>query len=259
MKILLIAVPLLSISIGAVVWVKLHGYWRPGNGPQYDPKHVSPVPDSPLRGKVLFCLGSSVTAGMASGGISFVDYLRAMDGCRIIQETASASTLADRGPKSYLRRLRANPATREPVDLFLCQLSTNDATFRSELGKVSDSRDPKDFDTKTTVGGMEAIIDFARRTWNCPIVFFTGTRYDNPRYHYLVNQRLELEEKWGITVIDLWHDRAMNQISPQEYRLYMNDGVHPTKAGYLLWWTPAIQRQLYHMFLKETEAPAGES
>lgn len=39
----------------------------------------------------------------------------------------------------------------------------------------------------------------------------------------------------------------------------MNDGVHPTKAGYLLWWTPAIQRQLYHMFLKETEAPAGES
>ena len=145
----------------------------------------------------------------------------------------------------------SHPAAGESIDLFLCQLSTNDATFHSQLGSVSDSWDPADFDTKTTVGGMEAIIDYAQKTWGCPIVFYTGTKYDNPRYHYLVNQLLELQEKWEITVVDLWHDDQMNQVTPQEYRLYMNDGVHPTKAGYELWWTPAIQRNLYRLFSQE--------
>ena len=59
---------------------------------------------------------------------------------------------------------------------------------------------------------------------------------------------LQMAEKWGITVIDLWHDPEMNRVSPDDYRLYMNDGVHPTKAGYLLWWTPALQRGLYRVF-----------
>ena len=78
---------------------------------------------------------------------------------------------------------------------------------------------------KTTVGGMEAIIAFAEKTWNCPVVFYTGTRYDNPRYHKLVNLLLELQEKWGIEVIDLWHDEEMGRVSAEDYKLYMNDGV----------------------------------
>ncbi len=250
---------LLAACIGAGVWIKLHGSFRPGNGPAYDPKQVHPDPASPLRGKTIFCLGSSVTAGMAARGVSFVDYMAKIDGCTMIEEAVAASTLADRGPRSYLRRLRRHPATKHPIDCFLCQLSTNDATFRSSIGQISDSFDPADFDVKTTVGGMEAIIAFAEKTWNCPVVFYTGTRYDNPRYHKLVNLLLELQEKWGIEVIDLWHDGEMCRVSETDYKLYMNDGVHPTKAGYLHWWTPAIQKQLYKIFARDGKAAPAQT
>lgn len=248
MKILAVLLPI--IAIGLFIWSKLHGYFRPGNGPEYDLRHIAPNPESPLRGKTILCLGSSVTAGLGSGRLSFVEYLAKTDGCTIIKEAVSASTLADRGSRSYLKRLRRSPAVHRPIDCLLCQLSTNDATFRSELGRVSDSFDPADFDTRTTVGGIEAIIAFARTTWDCPVVFFTGTRYDNPRYHRLVNLLLEVQEKWEIEVIDLWHDTALNRITPEERKLYMNDGVHPTKAGYLKWWTPALEKGLVRILTK---------
>ena len=137
-----------------------------------------------------------------------------------------------------------------PIDCFLCQLSTNDATFRSELGEISDSFSPEDFDPKTTIGGIESIISFVRRTWDCPVVFFTGTRYDNPHYHRLVNELLDLAEKWDIDVIDLWHDAALNRLDPEKRKLYMVDGVHPTKAGYRFWWTPAIEKALIKIVAK---------
>jgi len=240
-----------ALLAAALVWFKFHGFGtlNPGNGHEFDLKNIYALPEeTPLHGKVIFCLGSSVTYGMASKKVSFVDYIAKRNGCTMIKAAISASTLADVGPISYIKRLKRHPMTKKPIDCFLCQLSTNDATFMQRLGKISDSFEMEDFDTKTTIGGIEYIIAFAKKAWDCPIVFFTGTRYDNPRYHRMVNQLLELEEKWNITVIDLWHNRKMNRISAEEYRLYMSDGVHPTQAGYLNWWTPAIEDGLYRIF-----------
>ncbi len=235
----------LAACIGLCVWLRLSGAFRPGNAARYNLQNVSEShPDSPLRGKIIFCLGSSVTKGLASGGISFVDYLAKIDGCIMIKEAVSATTLADRGGRSYLKRLKRHPAVNQKIDCFLCQLSTNDATFQSELGQISNSFDPADFDVRTAVGGMEAVIAFAKKTWDCPIVFYTTARYDNPRYHKLVNQLVELTEKWDIEMIDLWHSSRVNSLTPEQTALYRNDGVHPTKAGYLEWWTPVFERQL---------------
>ena len=58
----------------------------------------------------------------------------------------------------------------------------------------------------------------------------------------------ELEQKWGISVIDLWNDEAFNQISDEERNLYMADKIHPTQAGYLKWWTPRMEEDLYKIF-----------
>lgn len=240
----------LAIIAGILVWLKLSGTFHPGNAARYDLIHVHPNPDSALRGKTIFCLGSSVAKGMSSGGISFLDYLAKIDGCTVIKETVSATTLADRGKRSYLNRLRRHPATQHPIDCFLCQLSTNDATFQSNLGEISNSSDPADFDTKTTLGGIETVIAFAQQTWHCPIVFFTTARFDNPRYHKLVNQMVELTEKWEIELIDLWHNDSINDLTPEQTRLYRNDGIHPTKAGYLEWWTPVFEEQLTRILTK---------
>lgn len=54
----------------------------------------------------------------------------------------------------------------------------------------------------------------------------------------MVSALYQLKKKWDIVILDLWHDPEMNKVSQEDYALYMHDPVHPTKAGYLLWWLP---------------------
>lgn len=228
------------------------GLGHPGNAPRYAPRRQPSHPESPLRNKTVFCLGSSISSGFSSGGVSFLDYLARVDGCRVIQETVSATTLADRGYFSYLKRLRRRMArTPKAPDCFLCQLSTNDATFRSIPGRISRGFRPEDFDPATTVGGIEAVLATVREKWDCPVLFYTAARYDNPRYHKLVNLLVDLQEKWGFALLDLWHDSAFNDLTAEERALYMNDPVHPTRAGYLLWWLPKFEEAIENALPKE--------
>ena len=50
-------------------------------------------------------------------------------------------------------------------------------------------------------------------------------------------------------MIDLYIDEEFNDIDEDTYNLYMYDKIHPTKAGYLEWWTPKIEEDLY-IYLK---------
>jgi hypothetical protein len=64
-------------------------------------------------------------------------------------------------------------------------------------------------------------------------------------YDNMVKMLYTLKEKWGIEIIDLWNDEKLNDITDDKRELYMADPVHPTQAGYLLWWTPVIEKKLY--------------
>lgn len=212
----------------------------------------APLEASPLKGKRLLFLGSSVTFGSAAGGVSMADYIRAMDGCTVVKEAVSGTTLADRSEDSYLSRLRKID-TNQSFDAVICQLSTNDASRKICLGSVSDSREPDTFDTSTVAGSMEAIIAHVQNIWNCPLVFYTGTKYESGEYQAMVDLLPRLRDKWGIHVLDLWNDDGMNAVSQEDYALYMHDAIHPSRAGYLLWWTPKFQDFLYGLV-----SPGGE-
>ena len=56
-----------------------------------------------------------------------------------------------------------------------------------------------------------------------------------------------IQQKWNITLMDLWSDTQFNSITPQQQVLYMADRIHPTKAGYLEWWTPYMEPILYQV------------
>ena len=135
----------------------------------------------------------------------------------------------------------------ENFDMFICQLSTNDATQDLTLGEISTGKTLEDFDTSTIIGAMEYIICYAQQTWNCPVVFYTGTKFDNELYSQMVESLYELQEKWGIGIIDLWDGLDVNI---ENYDLYMADEIHPTQAGYLEWWTPFMEEQLYEIINK---------
>lgn len=252
-----VLIAVLLLAFGALqVYVAFEAKKRadaPGNASQYDVQGLNPHIDSPLTGKTILFLGSSVTEGAAAEGQSFVELFSGMDGVRAIKEAKSGTTLADQtsflaliafgNGQSYVTRLKEiDPEI--PVDCVLVQLSTNDATLQKELGEIAEGRELSDFDGKTVTGAMEWIIRYSRDIWNCPVVFYTGSYYESEAYAAMVRRLYELQDKWDIDVIDLYTDGEFNTIDRDKYAFYMFDEIHPTKAGYLEWWFPKMESEL---------------
>ena len=211
-----------------------------GNGQEYSLENAGRVENSPLDGKNILFLGSSVTYGAHSQGVSFVDYIAERNGANCVKEAVSGTTLAD-GNNSYISRLQSVD-TGLNFDLFVCQLSTNDATKGVPLGGLSDDGN---YNTSTVCGAIEYIIDYVEKTWGCPVVFYTNKYFESANYSAMVGALKEIQQKHGIGIIDLYSDEAFNDITDGERSLYMGDNIHPTKAGYLKWWTPVIEEYLY--------------
>ena len=213
----------------------------PGNADEYDVNNVKPLESSPLEGKNICYLGSSVTYGASSLGESFVEFIAKRNKTTYVKEAVSGTTLTTNGTNdtlSYIPRMKKLDKNTK-FDLFVCQLSTNDASQNKHLGN-SDSKD------ETTVcGAINTIIDYAKDTWNCPVMFYTNAYYKNDNYAKMVTALKEISTKKDIGVIDLYTDEAFNNITDKERQLYMADSIHPTKAGYLKWWTPKMEEVMY--------------
>ena len=226
-------------SLGDIRMAKL-----PGNAESFGMNQLDAMETSPLKGKKILFLGSSVTYGAASLLEGIPEYFAVRLDAEVTKEAVSGTTLTDDSNSSYVRRLLTKVGPTTPYSLVVVQLSTNDASKNKPLGEVSDSLNKEDFDTKTVIGAIEYIIAYSRETWNCPVVFYTGSRYDNEAYAAMVERLMELQTKWGIGVLDLWHDDVFNTLSESDRTLYMYDPIHPTKAGYREWWCPEMERQL---------------
>ena len=222
----------------------MEGMELQGNASKYDSSNIEELPGNPLKGKNILFLGSSVTFGAASLEDAIPEYFGQRFACSYTKEAVSGTTLVDDDETSYISRLLKNIDTHTHYDLFICQLSTNDATQGKPLGTLSASCSEADLDKTTIAGAIEYIISYVRRTWPCPIMFYTGSRYDSKDYEAMVNLLYDIANKWDIGVIDLWSDDMFNNISNEDRDLYMNDPIHPTKAGYMQWWCPEMERQI---------------
>ena len=214
-----------------------------GNQKRYSVACTPTLAANSLTGKRIIFLGSSVTYGSAAKSESFVDFMEKRDGIIPVKEAVSGTTLVDESDKSYVSRIKTIDPTIQ-ADAFICQLSTNDATKKKEMGSISKSFALEDFDIQTVAGAMEYVIAYARQTWNCPVIFYTGTQYKSAQYEEMVALLLKLQKKWDIGVIDLWNDAEMNAVSKADYDLYMVNGIHPSRAGYRDWWTPKFEAYL---------------
>ena len=203
-------------------------------------------PNDPLSGKTILWIGSSVTYGAHAGGhYSMVDAIQALHPALVCEKYAiSATTLLNTGEDSYVGRLKRIPKNKTP-DLIVVQLSTNDATTNKPFGEISDSMNIADFDDSTIAGAIETIIAYARDTFNCPVAFYSGSYCEKENYPEMVQLLLEIQKKWDIGVIDLFNNPDMTAIYGTDlYNSYMFDEVHPTRAGYVEWWTPVMNAGL---------------
>ncbi len=191
-----IAVVLVLCIIGAGGYAgKMFGYFNKGNSSQYSVENCEAAGSS-LSGKTVIFLGSSVTYGFASLGESFADYLVAVDGLVAVKEAKNGTTLVDDKPDSYISRMKTLDKNIK-ADAFICQLSTNDATQEKPLGEIADGFGIDSFDTHTVAGAIEYIIAYVKETWNCPVAFYTGTRYDSETYGKMVELLGKIAEKWN--------------------------------------------------------------
>ncbi|MDR0910207.1 MAG: SGNH/GDSL hydrolase family protein [Spirochaetaceae bacterium] len=219
-----------------------------GNSKEYHLKNVDILPGSPLQGMNVCFLGSSVTLGHASLGDSFVEYISKRNSCYYEKLAISGTTLVNNGPFSYSARI-SNPGIipkNSLFDLFVVQLSTNDARTEQPFGSIKGpDYSSNEYDQNTIAGAIEFIISYIKQVFKCPIVFFTNTKYENYEYETMVNGLLQIQKLWNIGVIDLWNNNDLNKALKDDYDLYMADDVHPTQAGYLKLWTPIMEQYLY--------------
>ena len=244
---------MVTISYGEKSVNQVIFYTKLGNSEPYSVASTDLIPDSPLKGRAYVFLGSSVTYGASSEKESMVDFLMARDGAVCYKEAVSGTTLAvlkgADGKKSYVTRLNTfiekNMCPVTP-DAFICQLSTNDMHHPEVFGEITaeEVRDKDAFNTATTFGAMEYITALVKEIWGCPVVFYTNSFLDNPDYETMIAGLYRLQEKWGVTVIDLYNDAEFNQITEEERALYMADSIHPTKAGYRDWWLAKFEEAL---------------
>ena len=243
---IVISILLVVIFVSGIYVSNIFGFFNRGNYGAYSLKNTSAIEDSPIKGKTVIFLGSSVTYGYGSMGVSFADFLEKSDGIHTIKEAVSGTTLVDVKDNSYVSRMKTIDKNIN-ADAFVCQLSTNDATKEMPLGEISTSYDINDFDTQTIAGAIEYIIAYAKATWNCPVVFYTQAKYDSDHYAKMVDLLLEIQKKWDITVIDFWNNSEINNITEDQRKIYLIDHIHPTKAGYKEWWLPKFQKTLYEV------------
>lgn len=233
-----------------------------GNKPEYSSQYIETIQDNSLKDKNILFLGSSVTFGACSLEDGIPEYFGKRFGCNFTKEAVSGTTLVDTDETSYVSRLLSNIDPQNKYDLFICQLSTNDATQEKPLGNIAGTNiantniastklenvgqntAQESFDKMTITGAIEYIISYVRTTWNCPIMFYTGSRYESENYQAMVDRLFEIADKWKIGIIDLWSSDTFNNISDEERELFMNDPIHPTKAGYMKWWCPEMEKQV---------------
>ncbi len=248
-------VNLVTLQVGSMLFSGMQWGWGPfaklhdikiaklsGNNEKYALNQTEEYVHHELQGKKIIFLGSSVTYGASAKGVSFADYIGKRSQAKVVKEAVSGTTLVDNGANSYVSRMKKIKEKR--ADLFICQLSTNDAGQKKEIGTISESKELDLFDTNTAAGAIEYIICYAKETWNCPVMFYTNPNYDSVKYEEMVQLLQQIQKKWEIGVINLWDDEEFNELTSEERSIYMADSIHPTQAGYLEWWTPYMEEKI---------------
>ncbi|MCR4594932.1 MAG: SGNH/GDSL hydrolase family protein, partial [Clostridiales bacterium] len=82
----IVAITVLIASLAALIYAgNMFGYFNRGNSMEYSVENTDKT-ESPLKGKTIIFLGSSVTKGFASNGESFVDFMVKQDGIKAVKE-----------------------------------------------------------------------------------------------------------------------------------------------------------------------------
>ena len=206
---------------------------HPGNRKRFSPSLLEEDPSSPLKGKRMLFLGSSVTRGYGSLGEGFPECFIWRDGALPTKEAVDGTTLANKDGRSYLSRLRRHEGER--FDHMLVQLSTNDAWQGLPLG------DKDSQDTGTTFGSLNEILRIGSSLSKALPIVWSNPYFENGPYREMVRIAKEIAAEERCLFLNLYEDPLVNSIGMGERRLFLLDEIHPTRAGYRDWLFPYLR------------------
>ena len=175
--------------------------------------------------KILF-LGSSVTRGTAANGKSFADLLEKEYNIKIQKEAKDGTTLTDTSASSYISRMKLLNKD-ETYDYIVVQLSTNDLRRHISL-ELNASIPPE----KTIEGAILYIVEYLKKTYNSPIIFYTNPYFHNEKYSKMVSILNKLSVEQNFFVVDFYNSFEWKNMSDTQRNQLMADMIHPTLAGY---------------------------
>ena len=179
-----------------------------------------------------YFLGSSVTYGFATNGVSFVEMIGKEHQIDVIKEAVSGTTLMDNGDQSYLSRFLKTVDINKSYKAFIIQFSTNDSHDDIPNGDVS-AEFEYSYDTKTTFGSLETILSFIKTNFSqSKVLIYTNFPFENEKYKQMVAKLDTLTEKWNVQIIDFYHYKDMKILSKDELPRMMADPIHPNLEGY---------------------------
>lgn len=201
---------------------------------------------NPLCGKVAVFLGDSICAATTVEGeyynYGWAGMIGEANQMSWTNYGKNGGTIAHRGSDSTcIANIADKAITEHPAaDYVIFEGGCNDADLMREAGLGSISSDYATFDTSTFTGAFEALVlklitayPYAKIGYIIPPKMYARNDYTaNTHLHRLYfNRAIEVCEKWGIAVVDLWRGSSLNPKLANS-SLFYTDGQHLTLAGY---------------------------
>lgn len=207
--------------------------------------------DNVLCGKTAVFLGDSICAGTTVGDIAEYGYGWAgligeanhMNWTNYGKNGATITPIAENGSGLWVSTYADTAISEHPAaDYIIFEGGCNDADQMKESGLGEISTDYATFDTTTFSGALESLIlklvtayPYARIGYIIPQKMYTGyadyTAANHIHRKYF-DRAVEICQKWGIPVVDLWNGSPLNP-KLSTANIYYSDGIqHLTLAGY---------------------------
>ncbi len=226
-----------------------------------------------LDGKKVYAFGDSIVYGHNAPEQSFMQLLSNNYGMNLTMLAKNGATVVTTDSESkedpseettgnyILNQIEDAPSEKPDVVIF--DGYTNDAygdketdSFNSDgahiniwkhLGAIQ-GKDASEFDTSTFCGGFEKIIYEMRQKWgDTPIVFTTIHKSGGRDWETQCKLRelaLEICNKWGVSVADIFNDTSLDTRDSEQMSKYIigGNGSHPNVSGCNEFYIPIVAK-----------------
>jgi hypothetical protein len=220
------------------------------------PAHTA---DGLLQGKSVYAFGDSIVAGHKYSR-GFVNLVAEREGIAVTKYARNGATVMDAGYPAGTVVEQVRAASGASPDLVVFDGGTNDieaiTAGQHHVGSVSSGFDPAGFDSGTYAGALEATVHEMRSKWpDASIVYVAVHKLGSRDWETQLAVRdvtLQVAEKWGLTVADVFADSTLDTRDDAQRVAYtFNDlvgaypgsggsGTHPNIEGMTRFYVPVL-------------------